>query len=151
MNNDFEVEITFNFIEIWLKYVGVKHYLIQENFIVDVYGDVDLSKQNIKQIPIQFGKVHGSFYCNAAQLTTLLGVPRVVEKDFCCEDNPLTSSAYNYLPKKVAHTLICDNYIALEKLLYTDIGFEFKHLCYKEEDVIDSFKAYYSSGDSFFT
>ena len=56
----------------------------------DVDGDVDLSEQGLKRLPVQFGKVSGNFWCYENQLTTLEGVPREVGGDFDCSYNPIS-------------------------------------------------------------
>ena len=57
----------------WLDEMGVKDYTINKNLIVDVEGDVNLSYKNLKELPVQFGKVKGNFFCSNNQLKSLKG------------------------------------------------------------------------------
>jgi hypothetical protein len=80
-------------IEDWCIYFGFNQYIINEdNFgFVDVHGGVNISHGHLESIPIQFGIVWGSFYCNSNYLTTLKGSPRNVGSNFFCCNNKLTS------------------------------------------------------------
>jgi hypothetical protein len=57
---------------------------------VDVEGHAMLEKK-IKQMPVQFGTVTGSFTCTENRLESLVGSPHTVGKDFSCGHNRLTS------------------------------------------------------------
>ena len=83
-------------IEKWLSEMYITSYTIRENNIVDVYEDVALTG-NIKELPVQFGKIEGSFYCQRCKLTTLKGCPYYVNGDFLCFENKLTSLEYAVL------------------------------------------------------
>jgi len=69
-------------------------------------GDVDLAKLGLKQLPVQFKEVKGSFYCDSNQLTTLEGAPQKVGGSFSCGDNQLT--ALKGAPQKVGWDFSCD-------------------------------------------
>ncbi len=71
----------------FLEEHGIKNYSINEDGIVDVDGDVDLSDKNLTSIPVQFGRVSGWFDCSHNQLTSLKGAPREVEGWFYCRIN----------------------------------------------------------------
>jgi hypothetical protein len=58
---------------------------------VDVNGDVNLFNHKLSKIPLKFGRVTGSFYCQRNKLTTLEGCPKVVGGSFYCHNNKLTS------------------------------------------------------------
>ncbi len=58
---------------------------------VNVYGDVNLSNLNLKEIPIIFGKVTGNFDCSFNELANLTNCPETVEKNFLCGFNKLVS------------------------------------------------------------
>jgi hypothetical protein len=58
---------------------------------VNVTGNVLLSSRNLKQLPVKFGTVGGSFICKHNELTSLQGAPSTVGGSFFCDDNPLTS------------------------------------------------------------
>ena len=57
----------------------------------DVDGDVNLAQLGLAKIPVQFGQVTRSFFCNHNQLTSLLGAPQHVGGDFTCNYNRLTT------------------------------------------------------------
>jgi len=71
----------------------------------DVDGDVDLSEQDLKRLPVQFGKVSGNFWCYENQLTTLEGVPREVGGNFWCIYNQLTT--LEGAPREVGGSFDC--------------------------------------------
>jgi hypothetical protein len=79
-------------IEAWLNKVGIyDDYFINNNLIVDVYDDVNISSKNLKIIPLQFGKIEGYFDCSENKLTSLKGSPVELKENFCCQRNKLTS------------------------------------------------------------
>ena len=57
----------------WLDEMGVINYVINKDLTVDVKGDVNLSYKNLKELPVQFGKVKGNFFCSNNQLKSLKG------------------------------------------------------------------------------
>ncbi len=94
----------------------------------DVEGNVNLSFLKLKEFPLKFNKVNGSFYCNNNQLTSLSGCPKYVVNAFYCDNNQLTdlkggpliidgsfNCAFNQLtslegcPKAVRYDFNCDN------------------------------------------
>ena len=75
----------------WLEEMNIKNYKINPDGTVDVNGDVDISQKQLTEIPIQFGKISGNFYCYNNNLTTLKGAPIYVGGDFTCSYNKLTS------------------------------------------------------------
>ena len=102
MNDDY------NYIEnvqYWLDNMDIKKYTINDNLTVDVDGDVDISEKRLTEIPIQFGKVNGNFYCDSNYLTTLEGCPDYVKGDFWCAFNPLRSILF--LPKYIGNKCYC--------------------------------------------
>ena len=80
-------------IEKWLKEYNIKNYTINDDFTIDVNGNVFLSREDFKEFPeyIQFGIIRGGFYCSLNHLSSLRGCPREVEGDFNCIYNELTS------------------------------------------------------------
>ena len=90
--------------EICEKY-GIKNYTINDDGSVDVDGLVDLSNEVLTEIPLNFNKVTGDFYCNEHVLTTLKGSPKWVGGSFYCNDNALTSLEYS--PIKVGDDFCC--------------------------------------------
>jgi len=69
-------------IESWLGEMDIQHFSINDDFTVDVAGHVYLTSKKLKNLPVQFGMVEGSFYCNNNQLTSLLGSPHTVGEIF---------------------------------------------------------------------
>ena len=96
-----------NEIEKWLKEYDIRNYTINDDFTIDVNGNVYLSAIDLKEFPeyIQFGVVRGDFVCRINYLTSLRGVPRIVEGNFDCADNELTS--LEGAPKKVGGYFDC--------------------------------------------
>ena len=91
----------------FLEEHGIKNYSINEDGIVDVDGNVDLSDKNLTSIPVQFGKVGGAFYCSRNHLTTLEGAPRSVGGWFGCSHNQLTT--LKGAPQSVRRAFYCRN------------------------------------------
>ena len=60
------------------KYVGRK---------VNVTGDVNLQRLYLRKLPITFGTVGGDFDCLDNKLTSLIGCPTEVGRDFDCRLN----------------------------------------------------------------
>lgn len=79
----------------WLEGYKIKNYTLipdpTHGFVVDVDGDVDLSRKRLIEIPIKFNIVRGSFRIHLNELTTLSGSPSSVESLFECSGNQLTS------------------------------------------------------------
>ena len=96
-------------IEKWLKEYDIQNYTINDDFIVDVNGDVDLKYKELTEFPeyIQFGVVTGFFSCYKNQLTSLRGCPKEIGKFFDCSYNNLTS--LRGAPKKVEDLFDCSN------------------------------------------
>ena len=80
-----------NEIKTWLDLRGINYYTIHEDSVVDVDGDVDISNQQLKFIPVQFGVVTGDFFCQHNKLTSLKGAPQKVGGNFWCYSNTLGS------------------------------------------------------------
>ena len=71
----------------------------------DVKGDVDLSGKNLKELPVKFRNVTGSFWCDDNQLTSLKGAPEKVGEDFYCSYNQLTT--LKGAPERVGGDFYC--------------------------------------------
>ncbi len=76
-------------------------------YIVNVKGDVHISHQNLKIIPLQFYHVDGHFDCSVNQLTSLKGCPEIVGGHFVCYKNQLTS--LEYCPQSINGSFDCSN------------------------------------------
>src|SRR3990167_6906830 len=90
-----------------LKFYGIKNYTINSNGTIDVNGDVDLRSRNLSKLPFTFGKVTGYFLCNYNKLTSLIGAPESVGRNFGCDDNYLTTLFR--APESVGGDFWCDN------------------------------------------
>lgn len=75
----------------WLNRYLVENYTINDDFTVDVAGCVEINNCNLKEIPVQFNKVSGSFNCSHNQLSNLYGSPIEVGASFWCYENQLTT------------------------------------------------------------
>ena len=92
-------------IEQWLNKNGVRFFIINDDLTVDVNGYVDISNNNLVEIPIQFGIVKGDFYCGSNRLTSLKGSPYEVTGSFHCAANRLTN--LDCCPKIIKENLNC--------------------------------------------
>ncbi len=77
-------------------------YEIDKEGLCNVEGTVDLSKRDLKEIPIRFGVVQGSFWCYDNQLTSLKNAPIKVTGCFDCCNNKLTS--LEFAPKEIGRS-----------------------------------------------
>jgi hypothetical protein len=126
--------------EICKKY-DITNYAINPDGSIDVNGDVDLSYENLTQLPLRFNKVYGDFRCGDNRLTTLKGSPiwvsgrfnfrynnltslefspRWVGGYFNCEDNILTSLEFS--PDYVGDYFSCVNNDLNDNYCDTEIG-----------------------------
>lgn len=94
---------------------GIRNYTIQGN-VVNVKGNVNLSRLGLEKIPFVFGKVTGDFKCTNNRLTRLLGCPDEVGGDFDCSNNMLTTLQFG--PKRVAMDYVCEH----NQLEYLHLG-----------------------------
>jgi hypothetical protein len=92
-------------IETRLIELGVDNYTINEDGTVDVNTTVDISFKNLKEIPVQFGKVRGDFNCSNNQLDSLKGSPKLVGVSFFCHSNHLGSLEGG--PESVGKAFVC--------------------------------------------
>jgi len=53
-------------------------------------GAVDMSQMSLTEIPVKFGRVDGSFYCNNNNLTTLSNCPDYIEGNIYFHNNNIT-------------------------------------------------------------
>jgi len=107
----------------WLEEKGITAYLIKDNGMIDVDGNIDFRKlafessgkysPNIEAFPdfIQFGTVYGSFDISDCGFLNLKGCPIKVTKSFNCSENELSS--LDFCPKFVYGEFAC--YSNLEK------------------------------------
>ncbi len=91
-------------IQRWLHEMHIEHYTINDDLSVDVHSNVLLSGKKLKSIPVQFGKINGSFLIADNKLTSLKGCPKVVKNSFTCSNNQLTS--LKHCPQEVGEYFI---------------------------------------------
>lgn len=98
-------------IEAWLRQNRIYSYSIENGetgLIVNSTEEcINLSNQNLKFIPIQFGTVTGQFIVIWANLLSLKGCPKIVGRDFDCSTNQLTSLEFG--PESVGGNYQCVN------------------------------------------
>jgi hypothetical protein len=80
-------------------------YVITEDNLIDVNGDVHISCTQLKKLPLSFGKVSGDFCCSSNKLTSLKGSPSFVGGSFNCYGNSLKSLEGG--PKEVGGSYFC--------------------------------------------
>jgi hypothetical protein len=73
--------------------------------LIDVNGNVSMSRMNLTKIPVKFGKVTGNFDCHENELTSLVGAPQLVGGNFYCSYNQLTS--LTRAPQSVGEGFYC--------------------------------------------
>jgi hypothetical protein len=96
---------SFKHIDSICKEYGIKNYTINNNGLVDVDGDVDLSSKSLDKLPVNFGTVTGHFSCYNNLLVSLEGSPIKVGGYFDCSDNHLTSLEGS--PREVGGSFNC--------------------------------------------
>lgn len=129
-------------IEHWLHRNYIKNYVIHDNLIVDVIGNVNIANKNLNELPFQFGIVQGSFYCNNNNLTSLKGCPYEVTGDFNCMGNILHS--LKDCPINIHKNFYCAyNPLKTIKGFKSNLGKSLFHSCDSEKDCIKELKQYY--------
>jgi hypothetical protein len=118
----------------WLVHLGIDRYHIHDNLTVDVDEIVDLEKENLTFIPVQFGIVRQDFYCKNNQLTHLKGCPQKVLGNFYCDNNLIEH--YKNLPLYIEGDFYCSGKVLLEDFVHTEIRGTFQHTCSLEEEKI---------------
>lgn len=73
----------------WLLDNNINNYQINEDFSVDVGGDVDIRYKSLLSLPVQFGCVSGTFDCSYNELKYLDGSPKRVGGNFFCNSNKI--------------------------------------------------------------
>lgn len=80
-------------------------FIIREDGMVDVMGDVKIFDADLQILPLQFGVVCGDFFCCSNGLTTLENAPYMVGGDFNCYGNKLKT--LQYAPAEVGGFFCC--------------------------------------------
>ncbi len=97
-----------------LKRLCIENYTINDDFSVDVNGDVNLSgklysleKLSLRYLPIKFRNVYGTFDCSNNSLLSLDGCPNYIDGDFLCHRNKLKNLVGG--PVEVTGFYYCSN------------------------------------------
>jgi len=88
-----------------IEKLGIENYKFNDDFSIDVNGNVDLSFNDLTKLPFKFRNVSGDFYCNNNNLTSLEGSPKTVGCGFYCSANNLESLEGS--PKTVGGDFYC--------------------------------------------
>jgi hypothetical protein len=80
-------------------------FVIREDGLIDVNGDVNITFTELKKLPFAFGIVTGDFNCSCIKLMTLRGCPTIVGGSFNCYGNNLESLDGG--PKEVGVNYFC--------------------------------------------
>ena len=102
---------------------GIENYTINPDGSIDVAGDVDLSFNDLTELPLRFNKVTGNFNCGGNNLTTLKGCPRWIGGNFICSYNQLTSLEFS--PDYVGGGFWCQYNNLTNNYCETEIGSSF--------------------------
>jgi hypothetical protein len=89
------------------KKYKIRNYTINDDYSIDVSGNVDLGNKSLTKIPLKFNKVSGDFYCTDNNLNTLEGSPESVGWSFYCGENNLTTLKGG--PEEVGRDFFCSN------------------------------------------
>ena len=95
------------------KFYGDPKYDLESKYVtenedgtIDYERSINLHGLNLTNIPFNFNKVIGNFYCTNNELTSLKGAPKEVGGDFKCYNNELTSLKGG--PISVGESFICN-------------------------------------------
>lgn len=91
----------------WLDNKKIAQYKINKDLSVDVFGRVDIkfSLNEAKELPVQFGKIHGHYFCSEQGLTSLKGCPYEIYGTFDCSNNLLDNLQFS--PSIIHSTFDC--------------------------------------------
>ena len=95
-------------IEFLNEYTNGVWTLNEKTGLVDIEGHFNCSGKGLSDFKgVRFGVVTGSFDCHNNKLTSLVGAPQEVGKDFYCDNNKLTSLVG--APQEVGEDFYCYN------------------------------------------
>jgi hypothetical protein len=122
------------------KNVDRMAYTIDDELNVSTGGSMHLSNQNISYLPFKFKHIDGDFVISDNQLTSLFGMPEIVEGEFFCDNNLITT--LDFVPN-FAYTLdFSGNPLVLNALPQIEF-YTFMHACEKESEKLAIFKHSY--------
>lgn len=91
------------------KSYSIKNYTINDDYSIDVEGDVKLDFFKLEELPLKFNHVSGNFDCSYNRLTTLNGSPITIGGTLMCSYNNLTS--LKWCPIKLSGLFCANNKI----------------------------------------
>jgi len=102
-----QISDTYKDTKMWLDWLKIKNYTIQDDLSVDIDGDLMIASRSLKYLGVQFGHVSG--HCSIARnsLASLKGSPKKVEGVFTCSNNKLKS--LEFCPNEVNKSFFCKN------------------------------------------
>jgi hypothetical protein len=94
-------------IEIWIREHTSKEFTIHPDGAVDVRGNVSL-RWDGATLPVQFGRIEGSFNVNDSTLTSIVGFPHYVQTVmYCSRTNIRSLHGIEEAVKYVGDTFFC--------------------------------------------
>jgi len=90
-----------------LKKYRIFDYTINDDYSIDVNGNVSIQGLSLKEIPFKFNRVTGHFICFNNKLATLAGSPYYVGGMFNCNNNNLVNLIG--APDEVEDDFVCTN------------------------------------------
>ncbi len=115
--NDYELIDITTYDNQYLLKEKIKNNHLNDNYIDNIIKDghqyivnssnIDISNNNLKEIPFQFYKIDGTFNCSNNFLISLRNCPEFIERTFICEYNQLISLIG--CPQYVGHSFYCSN------------------------------------------
>jgi hypothetical protein len=85
----------------------IENYTINDDFSIDVNGDVYLSGKGLTEVPLNFKIVYGNFNLGGNRLSSLIGSPDFVSGYFSCHNNRLSS--LEFCPGYIGGNFHCYN------------------------------------------
>ena len=73
------------------KEYEIVNYTINDDYTIDVDGDIYMGNKGLSKIPLKFNIVIGYFDCSDNMLSTLISGPEYVRGYFDCSNNELTT------------------------------------------------------------
>lgn len=105
------------------KQYSIKNYTINDDYSIDVDGDVNLSGFALTKIPIKFNIVKGYFICNGNRLENLENSPRRVMGNFFCINQYGNLKSLKGAPEYVGYNFDCHDNEALTEFYFPEIGY----------------------------
>lgn len=129
----------------WLDKMEIDNYQVDNDFTVNVGGEVNLFEQELTHLPVKFGRVKGNFAIQKTALQSLVGLPHTVENHFMCEVKPELNFS-QYAPQKIGGSLFLYGELSMADLHFLstlNLGEGFSHHCQNEKEKIIYFKEKY--------